>query len=142
MAKKNFGAFFENSLGDLGENSTIITKSNELESVLNSGAEKTDDNNIDVPSPIFSEKTQPVTIKKDTKDSSLKLRKEKIRENLPVGLRKILKKADAVNDEPNGSIRLNKEIIKELKISCIKFDVPAYKIVSILIQEFLEKNRD
>ena len=127
MAKKDFGNFFENSLGDLGENSTIKAKSNELENVLNSNPEERESDL----SPHYSPK----------KESSLKLRKEKIRENLPPALRKTLKKADAISDESNGSIRLNKEIIQELKIAAIKLEVPAYKVVTVLIQEFLKKNQ-
>lgn len=126
MATKNRYDFLEESLGDMNEENTLsIDKtSTELEQNVIRNKSKS------------AEKKAPKLFNKSQKE-------ERNLESYTPQIRKLIRRVET-DEFPNldSSMRFDKETIKSLKAVCGELDIAAYKVVTILIRDFLQKYKE
>lgn len=123
---KNKYDFLEQSLGDMNEENTqsIDKTSTELEQNVIKNKSKSVD-------------------KKVPKLYNQPKKEERNLENFSPQIRKLIRRVET-EDFPNldASMRFDKETIKNLKAVCGDLDVTTYKVVTILIRDFLQKYKE
>ena len=126
MAKKHNYDFLEESLGNMNEENTLsIDKtSTELEQNVIKNNSKTKGEKV------------PKLYNQPKKE-------ERNLENYTPQMRKLIRRIET-EDFPNldASMRLDKETVKNIKAVCGELDVTTYKLVTILIRDFIQKYKE
>lgn len=129
MSTKDKFAFLEESIGDMNETNTssIETKANELQQTVIKNA---------YPREPMAKQT---VIKPKLSSKPV----EKSFDHLTPAIRKIIKKAESETvANLDTSMRFEKATMHQLKSISVELDIAAYKIVTVLIKDFIEKYKE